>query len=83
VPANLGMISLATGSGAQGKVGGINTATRGVGVALGPITGTVLYSLNPDAPFYASAALVTVVVVLAFVAARLAKADRYPGPQPA
>jgi MFS family permease len=73
VPANLGMISLATGSGAQGKVGGINIAVRGAGVALGPISGTVLYRFNPDAPFYAAALLVAIVVLLAFVAAWLSK----------
>jgi DHA1 family multidrug resistance protein-like MFS transporter len=71
VPANLGMISLATGSGAQGKVSGINTAVRGVGIALGPITGTVLYRLHMDAPFYASAALVVIVIVLAVISRRL------------
>ncbi len=73
VPSNLGMISLATGSGAQGKVSGINTAVRGIGIALGPITGTVLYRLHMDAPFYASAALVVIVIVLAVISARLTK----------
>jgi MFS transporter, DHA1 family, multidrug resistance protein len=73
VPSNLGMISLATGSGAQGKVSGINTAVRGIGIVLGPITGTVLYRLHMDAPFYVSAALVIVVIVLAVISARLSK----------
>jgi MFS family permease len=73
VPSNLGMISLATGSGAQGKVSGINTAVRGIGIALGPITGTVLYRMHMDAPFYASAALVVIVILLAVVSARLSK----------
>jgi predicted MFS family arabinose efflux permease len=73
IPANLGLISLSTGTGAQGKVSGINTAVRGVGIALGPITGTVLYRLHMDAPFYASAALVVIVIVLALISARLSK----------
>lgn len=64
LPANLGVISLATGSGAQGKVGGINMAARSLGVAAGPLTGAWLYSLTPDAPFWAAAALVAAVLAL-------------------
>jgi predicted MFS family arabinose efflux permease len=68
IPANLGMISLATGRGAQGKVGGINTAARGLGIALGPITGTVLYNMSADLPFAIAAVFVGVVVLLTLVA---------------
>jgi predicted MFS family arabinose efflux permease len=70
IPANLGMISLATGRGAQGKVGGINTAARGLGIALGPITGTVLYHMSADLPFVIAAAFVGIVVLLTLVAGR-------------
>ena len=43
VPANLALLSLLTGSQAQGRIGGFNTGARGAGIALGPITGTLLY----------------------------------------
>lgn len=64
VPSNLVMISLATGSGAQGKVGGINTAARGLGLALGPITGTVLYRVSPELAFGSAGALLGFIFVL-------------------
>jgi MFS family permease len=70
IPANLGMISLATGRGAQGKVGGINTAARGLGIALGPISGTVLYHASADLPFAVAAVLVCVVLLLTFAAGK-------------
>jgi len=36
------MLTLLTGSRAQGGVGGVNAAARGAGTALGPSTGTLL-----------------------------------------
>jgi MFS family permease len=68
VPANLGMLSLATGGGAQGKVGGINAAARGLGIAIGPITGTALYGVDQDAPLWAATALLALVAVLSMTA---------------
>lgn len=70
LPANLAVISLATGSGAQGKVGGINMAARSLGVAGGPLLGAWLYSMSPDAPFWAAAAMVAVVLLLALLPQR-------------
>lgn len=68
VPANVGMISLETGSAAQGKVGGINAAARGIGIALGPLIGTSLYGIDQDAPLWAATALLAVVAVLSATA---------------
>ncbi len=69
-PANLAVISLSAGSGAQGKVGGINMAARSLGIAAGPITGTWLYGFSPEAPFVAAAAMVAIIVALTFVPQR-------------
>ncbi|MBB3659463.1 MFS family permease [Rhizobium sp. BK650] len=66
-PAVLGAISLLGGRGAQGKIGGINMAARGLGSALGPVLGTTLYQINPDAPILGSLALVTIVFILTFI----------------
>jgi len=66
-PANLGAISLATGSQAQGKVAGINAAARGLGIALGPITGTLLYRADHIAPFLGALLLVGLIVILSWL----------------
>ena len=66
-PAVLGAISLIGGQGAQGKIGGINMAARGLGSAIGPVLGTALYQTNQDAPIWGSLALVVAVILLTFV----------------
>ncbi|VTZ59366.1 MFS transporter [Sinorhizobium medicae] len=66
-PANLGAISLAAGRGAQGKVGGLNMAARGLGTAIGPVVGTTLYSMSVDAPIYGSLVLVGILLVMTFL----------------
>jgi predicted MFS family arabinose efflux permease len=66
-PAVLGAISLIGGQGAQGKIGGINMAARGLGSAIGPVLGTTLYQTNQDAPIWGSLALVIAVFLLTFV----------------
>jgi len=66
-PAVLGAISLIGGRGAQGKIGGINMAARGLGSAIGPVLGTTLYQANHDAPIWGSLALVTGVFLLTFI----------------
>jgi MFS family permease len=63
-PANLAHMSLVTGRGAQGKLGGLNVAARGLGVAAGPICGTFLYVWQPEAPFVVAAMIVTIIVGL-------------------
>jgi MFS family permease len=65
-PANFAAISLSTGHRAQGKVAGVTAAARGFGLALGPIAGTTLYGLAPDAPFIGALILVGVVVLLSW-----------------
>ena len=66
-PAVLGAISLIGGPGAQGKIGGINMAARGLGSAIGPVLGTMLYQTSHDAPIWGSLALVTGVFLLTFM----------------
>ncbi len=66
-PAVLGAISLLGGQGAQGKIGGVNMAARGLGSAAGPILGTNLYQASPDAPFWGSMALIVSVFLLTFL----------------
>ena len=73
-PANLAMLSLLTGRRAQGRVGGINAAARGVGIALGPITGTLLYRSGHDLPFVVAAGLIGVMAVLGMVGAKAGRA---------
>ncbi len=65
-PAILGAISLISGDGVQGKIGGLNMAARGLGSAIGPILGTMLYQQSPDAPFFGSLVLIIGVFSLTF-----------------
>ncbi len=65
-PAVLGAISLLGGRGAQGKIGGINMAARGLGSAIGPVLGTMLYQANHDAPIWGALVLITIVFILTF-----------------
>jgi DHA1 family multidrug resistance protein-like MFS transporter len=67
-PAVLGAISILGGKGAQGKIGGVNMAARGLGSAIGPVLGTTLYQLNFDAPIWGSLALIVGVFLLTFTA---------------
>jgi MFS family permease len=78
-PANLTLLSLLTGSRAQGRVGGINAAVRGAGIALGPVTGALLYRSGHDLPFLVAAALIVVVAVLGVVGGRVNKATEAAG----
>lgn len=66
-PANLGAMSLASGKDVQGKVGGLNAAARGLGISVGPITGTALYEVNQDLPLIAAMALICVAFGLSFL----------------
>lgn len=73
LPGNLAALSLATGSGAQGKVAGINAVGQGLGMVLGPIVGTTLLQRSPIAPALAGAVLVLAICALAIAAINLAK----------
>ncbi|QNQ42420.1 MFS transporter [Brucella intermedia] len=65
-PAILGAISLISGDGDQGKIGGLNMAARGLGSAIGPVLGTMLYQQSPDAPIFGSLVLIIGVFSLTF-----------------
>jgi len=82
VPANLAAISLAAGDGAQGKVGGINAAARGVGISIGPILGMAAYGHGPDTPVIIAAALVGLVTALAIHASANFVPKTEAGPAP-
>jgi MFS family permease len=66
-PANLAMLSLSTGGRTQGRAGGLNAAVRGAGIAIGPITGTLLYRSGHELPFLVAAGLIVVMAVLGVV----------------
>ncbi|RCW81907.1 putative MFS family arabinose efflux permease [Phyllobacterium bourgognense] len=66
-PANLGAISLHAGQGSQAKVAGLNMAARGLGSAIGPIIGTIMYKMDVDAPIYGSMILVSALLLLTVV----------------
>ena len=66
-PAVLGAMSLICGRGAQGKIGGINMAARGLGSAIGPVLDTALYQTGHDAPIWGSLVLVILVFLLTFI----------------
>lgn len=68
LPGNLAAMSLATGSGAQGKVAGVNTLALGIGLAAGPIAGTAIYKLDFTAPFWLAAALALCITLIALAA---------------
>jgi MFS family permease len=70
LPGNLASLSLQTGSGAQGKVAGVNAVAKGIGMAVGPLAGAVLHQVSPAMPYWACAAALMVVSVLAFAASR-------------
>ncbi|MDM7325370.1 MAG: MFS transporter [Thermus sp.] len=50
-------LSLAVGEGEQGLVAGLNSSAQALGRMLGPILGTGLYQLFPEAPYLLGAAL--------------------------
>jgi MFS family permease len=70
-PAWLALMSEAAPRGNTGMVMGASETAQGAGLVIGPLLGGVLYdSVGPQAPFVASAALLTVGSVLAFLALR-------------
>lgn len=66
LPANLALLSLRTGSGAQAKVAGMNAIGQGMGSALGPMIGASLNQISPSLPYGAGVLLLLVVCLLAF-----------------
>lgn len=78
LPGNLAAVSLATGSGAQGKVAGLNTVALGIGLAVGPIVGTAIYGVSYTAPFWLAAVLAFGVAAFAFVASQRRGSEAMP-----
>lgn len=69
-PANLAILSLSTGGRTQGQASGFNAAVRGAGIAIGPVTGTLLYRSGHELPFLVAAGLIVVMAVLGVAGAR-------------
>lgn len=66
----LAALSLATGTGAQGKVAGVNAVGQGLAmVVLGPIVGTALLQKSPLAPSLGGAVMIAGVCVMAAIVA--------------
>lgn len=56
-------LSLAVGEGEQGLVAGLNSAAQALGRMLGPLVGTGLYRLLPEAPYLLGAGLLALTLV--------------------
>ena len=70
-PAWLALMSEAAPRGSTGMVMGASETAQGAGLVIGPLLGGVLYDgLGPQAPFVASAVLLTAGTALAFLALR-------------
>jgi MFS family permease len=70
-PAWLALMSEAAPPGSTGLVMGASETAQGAGLVIGPLLGGMLYDgLGPQAPFVASAALLTAGTALAFLALR-------------
>lgn len=70
-PAWLALMSEAAPRGSTGMVMGASETAQGAGLVIGPLVGGILYDgFGPQTPFVASAALLTVGTVLAFVVLR-------------
>jgi MFS family permease len=57
-------LSLAVGEGEQGLVAGLNSAAQALGRMLGPLVGTGLYRLEPEAPYLLGAGLLALALLL-------------------
>jgi len=72
---NLASLSLQTGSGAQGKVAGVNVLAQGLGQAIGPIAGAGLHRISPQIPFFAATTLLFVACFVAAISCRSTATD--------
>ncbi|TDR93653.1 MFS transporter [Enterovirga rhinocerotis] len=70
-PGNLAIISLRSGTGAQGKAAGCNMIAQGFGLMIGPLIGAVLHQVSPQAPFAAAAAFLTLAFAIAVATVRM------------
>ncbi|WP_171018857.1 MFS transporter [Microbulbifer harenosus] len=74
-PGNLALLSLAVGANAQGRIAGVNGVSKGLGLALGPVSGAALHQFSVSAPFVLGIVLALVMVLLAFWGSQPEKAD--------
>ncbi|MBW2461034.1 MAG: MFS transporter [Deltaproteobacteria bacterium] len=71
LPGITAFLSLSVADNEQGAVAGLNSAAQGLGRTIGPLLGTALYELGPTLPYWASATLVTVVVLYLWTSPRV------------
>lgn len=64
IPSNAVILSIRAGTDEQGRAAGFLNSAQVVGVMLGPLLGTVLYKINPEAPFLVAAALFLTIYAL-------------------
>jgi MFS family permease len=70
LPGNMASLSLRAGSGAQGKVAGINVVAQGFGLAIGPFAGANLHQISVRLPFIVATILLLGAAALAIHAWR-------------
>lgn len=63
LPGNLALLSLAAGNNQQGKIAGINGMCQGAGLALGPVSGSLLYNIDMRLPYLLAGILFTLLTI--------------------
>ncbi len=55
LPGNLAFLSFVAGAHAQGRLAGVNAIAQGIGLAAGPVLGSILHRQSPDLPGFVAA----------------------------
>ncbi|WP_020405781.1 MFS transporter [Hahella ganghwensis] len=63
-PGNLALLSLAVDEDTQGRIAGINSVSKGIGMALGPVTGAFLHQFSVITPFVFAVLLGALMLIL-------------------
>lgn len=66
LPSNLALLSLAVSRHQQGQIAGVNGIFQGLGLALGPVTGSLLYAVDIRLPYVLAARLFLLLTVHAW-----------------
>jgi DHA1 family tetracycline resistance protein-like MFS transporter len=66
LPSNLALLSLAVSRHQQGQIAGVNGIFQGLGLALGPVTGSLLYAVDIRLPYILAAILFLLLTVHAW-----------------
>lgn len=74
-PGNLALMSLSVDEHAQGRVAGVNSVSKGMGMALGPVTGAFLHKFSVTLPFYSFVYLGAFMLILGVWASRKAATE--------